>query len=166
MNTAIQLQESHGSALSIKVQAMDANGDLFNFEAAMPTFPVVLPAEYEAEQKHELVVRRMTEIEAAQIQMRIRDAALNGDWRQAEFLLAQLEETGRNEPWVASSISFARQLLRERDERRMSKEMLYKSRKMEQRLSSMDEVAFSLNDDLMAPAFLRRKSAEGRRSEL
>lgn len=166
MSTAIQLQERHGSALSIKVQAVDANGTQFTFEAALTTLPVVLPAQYEAEEKHELVQRRMTEIEAAQIQMRIRDAALSGDWGQAEFLMAKLEETGRNEPWVASSICFARQLLRERDERRMSKEMLYKSRKMEQRLSSMDEVAFTLSDDLIAPAFLRRKSAEGRRSEL
>ena len=166
MRTANQLQALHGTALSIKVQAVDASGQQFTYEATLPSLPVMLAAQYESEQSHELVQRRMTEIEASKIQLQIRDAALDGDWRQAENLLAQLEVKGRNEPWVASSISFARQLLRERDEQRMSKEMLYKSRKMEQRLSSTNEVAFSLQEDLMAPAFLRRKSTEGRRSEI
>jgi hypothetical protein len=53
----------------------------------------------------------------------------------------------------------------ERDERRMSKEMLYKSRKMNNRLSSTNEVMFSLQADFEEQAFLRRKSSEGRRSE-
>jgi hypothetical protein len=53
----------------------------------------------------------------------------------------------------------------ERDERRMSKEMLYKSRKMNNRLSSTDEMMFCMKADIELPAFLRRKSTEGRRSE-
>jgi hypothetical protein len=53
----------------------------------------------------------------------------------------------------------------ERDERRMSKEMLYKSRKMNSRLSSTDEMMFSMDADLEQQDFLRRKSTEGRRSE-
>ena len=108
----------------------------------------------------------MNEMQASHIQMQIRDAALNGDWREAERLFALLEILGRNEPWVAASIAFTRQLMRERDERRMSKEMLYKSRKMEQRLSSTDEAMFSLDADFVSPAFLRRKSTEGRRTEI
>jgi hypothetical protein len=66
---------------------------------------------------------------------------------------------------VAASIAFTRQLMSERDESRMSKEMLYKSRKMNSRLSSTDEVMFSMQNDFEMPAFLRRKSTEGRRSE-
>ena len=166
MQTAISLQQIHGSALSISVQAVNSNGQTQTFEAALPALPIVLPAQYESEQQHELVERRMNEMQASHIQMQIRDAALNGDWREAERLFALLEILGRNEPWVAASIAFTRQLMRERDERRMSKEMLYKSRKMEQRLSSTDEVMFSLDADYVAPAFLRRKSTEGRRTEI
>jgi hypothetical protein len=84
---------------------------------------------------------------------------------RVEQMLAQLEALGRQEPWIAASIAFTRQLMRERDEQRMSKEMLYKSRKMQSRLSSTDEVMFSLAADHEAPAFLRRKSTEGRRTE-
>lgn len=82
-----------------------------------------------------------------------------------EQLLSQLETMGKQEPWIAASIAFTRQLMSERDESRMSKEMLYKSRKMNNRLSSTDEMIFSMQSDLEEQAFLRRKSTEGRRSE-
>ena len=95
----------------------------------------------------------------------IREAALHGDWAGVELLLQQLEALGRHEPWVAASIAFTRQLIRERDEQRMSKEMLYKSRKMQSRLSSTDEEIYSSDADFEAPAFLRRKSTEGRKTE-
>jgi hypothetical protein len=66
---------------------------------------------------------------------------------------------------VAASIAFTRQLMRERDEQRMSKEMLYKSRKMSQRLSSTQEVCYREADEAEVAAFLRRKTAEGRRTQ-
>ena len=166
MRMAILLQEMHGQALRVKVQAVDASGLPFTFEGQLPKLPVVLPAQYEAELNHELVERRMNEIAASQIQLQIREAALQGDWLQVEQLFALLETLGRNEPWVAASIAFTRQLIRDRDERRMSKEMLYKSRKMAQRLSSSDEVMFSHQNDIELPAFLRRKSTEGRKTEI
>jgi hypothetical protein len=114
---------------------------------------------------HELVERRINELTAATLQLQIREAALAGDWLHVEQLLNRLETIGRNEPWIAASIAFTRQLMSERDERRMSKEMLYKSRKMNNRLSSTNEVMFSMQSDIEEQAFLRRKSNEGRRSE-
>ena len=43
--------------------------------------------------------------------------------------------------------------------------MLYKSHKMQQRLSSTDEYLFSATEQYEMPAFLRRKMTEGRRTE-
>ena len=165
MREAIRLQAENGSALKVNVQAVDANGEKFSFEGQLQSLPVVAPDVYLAELGHELVERRINELNAARLQMEIRDAALRGDWLQVEQLLNRLETIGRHEPWVAASIAFTRQLMSERDERRMSKEMLYKSRKMNSRLSSTDEMIFSMKDDFEMPAFLRRKSTEGRRSE-
>lgn len=165
MREAIRLQAESGSVLKMNVQAVDANGEKFSFQGQLQSLPVVTPDVYLAELGHELVERRINELNAARLQMEIRDAALRGDWLQVEQLLNRLETIGRNEPWVAASIAFTRQLMSERDERRMSKEMLYKSRKMNSRLSSTDELMFSLKDDVELPAFLRRKSTEGRRSE-
>lgn len=165
MREAIRLQAESGSVLKVNVQAVDANGEKFSFQGQLQSLPVVAPDVYLAELGHELVERRINELNAARLQMEIRDAALRGDWLQVEQLLNRLETIGRHEPWVAASIAFTRQLMSERDERRMSKEMLYKSRKMNSRLSSTDEMIFSMKDDFEMPAFLRRKSTEGRRSE-
>ncbi len=165
MREAIRLQAESGSVLKVNVQAVDANGEKFSFKGQLLSLPIVTPDVYSAELGHELVERRINELNAAMLQMEIRDAALRGDWLQVEQLLNRLETIGRNEPWVAASIAFTRQLMRERDESRMSKEMLYKSRKMNSRLSSTDEMMFSMKADFEMPAFLRRKSTEGRRSE-
>ena len=164
MSEAIRLQEENGTVIKVSVKAVDANGAQFNFEGQLQTLPVVTPAAYESENTHELVARRINELTAATLQLQIREAALVGNWLLVEQLLNRLEAIGRNEPWVAASIAFTRQLLRERDEQRMSKEMLYKSRKMNNRLSSTDEAMFSMQSDIEEQAFLRRKSTEGRRS--
>lgn len=165
MHEALRLQRQQGTVLAVTVHATDASGQRQTFTGQLPILPEVQPAAYEAMHTHELVQRRIHELTAAQLQLQIREAALHGDWMRVEQLLAHLETLGRHEPWVAASIAFTRQLMRERDDRRMSKEMLYKSRKMSQRLSSTDEVTFRVAEELEIPAFLRRKTVEGRRSQ-
>jgi len=165
MSEAIRLQEANGTVIKVSVKALDATGTQFSFEDQLQKLPIFAPVAYEAERAHELVERRINELTAAMLQMQIREAALAGDWLHVEQLLNRLEALGRKEPWIAASIAFTRQLMRERDERRMSKEMLYKSRKMNNRLSSTNELMFQLHTDLEEQAFLRRKSNEGRRSE-
>jgi Ca-activated chloride channel family protein len=165
MSEAIRLQDTNGTVIKVNVKAVDATGAQHRFEGQLQNLPIVAPAAYEAERAHELVERRINELTAAMLQLQIREAALTGDWLQVEQLLNRLETIGRNEPWIAASIAFTRQLMSERDERRMSKEMLYKSRKMNNRLSSTNEVMFSMQADFEEQAFLRRKSNEGRRSE-
>jgi hypothetical protein len=166
MHEAIRIQTAQNSALKVKVQATDANGNQSLFEGTLEKLPIIPPEKYDSELAHELVERRINELLAAQLQLQIREAALERNWPKVEELLSKLESIGRNEPWVAASIKFTRQLIEDRDERRMSKEMLYKSRKMNHRLSSTDEIMFSVQSDSEMPAFLRRKSTEGRRSGL
>jgi Ca-activated chloride channel family protein len=165
MREALRLQREQGTVLAVTVQATDAKGQRQTFTGQLPVLPAVQEAAYEAMHTHELVQRRIHELTAAQLQLQIREAALHGDWMRVQELLTHLETLGRHEPWVAASIAFTRQLMRERDQQRMSKEMLYKSRKMSQRLSSTDEVTFRIAEELEIPAFLRRKTVEGRRSQ-
>ena len=164
MREALRLQRAHGTVLAVTVQATDASGERQTFTGQLPVLPEVQQAAYQALQTHELVQRRIHELSAAQLQLQIREAALHGDWMRVQELLAHLETLGRHEPWVAASIAFTRQLMGERDQQRMAKEMLYKSRKMSQRLSSTDEVMFRVAEELEIPAFLRRKTVEGRRT--
>lgn len=161
---ALSAQANNGHLLQVTVQATDASGIRQTFTCQLPALPQVTPTDYEVLPTHELVQRRMNELMAANLQLQIREAALRGDWQTAERLLHELEILGRHEPWVAASIAFARSLMEERDAQRMSKEMLYKSHKMHQRLSSTDEGQFGGIDEVEFPAFLRRKAAEGRYS--
>jgi Ca-activated chloride channel family protein len=165
MREALRAQREQGTVLSVQVQATNSVGERMTFRTKLPLLPELQRAEFEVLLIHELVQRRITELSAARLQLRIRETALHGDWAGVELLLQQLEALGRHEPWVAASIAFTRQLIRERDEQRMSKEMLYKSRKMQSRLSSTDEEIYSSDADFEAPAFLRRKSTEGRKTE-
>lgn len=165
MSMALRTQREKGTVLSIQVQATDPSGVRVTFTGQVSALPEAHEADYEGLLVHELVQRRINELSAAKLQLQIREAALNGDWDRVELLLTQLETLGKHEPWVAASIAFTRQLMRDRDEQRMSKEMLYKSGKMQSRLSSTDEVMFSLQADADSQAFLRRKSTEGRRTE-
>ena len=164
LRQAVQSQRDAGTALAVRVTATDSQGNLATFEGRLDLLPVVTAEQYEQAPKHELVERRIHEMTAARLQLEIRQAALAGDWLRVEQLLSQLEVLGKQEPWIAASIAFARQLLQERDEQRMSKEMMYKSHKMNHRLASLDEISFCMSDDLQEQAFLRRKMTEGRRS--
>ena len=162
---ALQAQREHGTVLAIEVQATDSNGARLTFNASLPALPELSLPDYDALQVHELVQRRLGELSAAHLQLEIREAVGLGNWELAEQLLTRLELIGRSEPWVAESIAFTRQLMRERDRQRMSKELLYKSSRMQNRLTSIDEPLFSRRQDAEEQAFLRRKMSEGRRTE-
>ncbi len=116
MREAIRMQEKNGTVIRVRVAAVDASGSQLSFEGQLQELPVVVPAAYESERIHELVERRINELTAAMLQLQIREAALSGDWLHVEQLLQRLEDIGRNEPWVAASIAFTRQLMSERDE--------------------------------------------------
>ena len=79
--------------------------------------------------------------------------------------MGELEVIGRHEAWVASSIEFVRELVEAQDAERTSKEMMYRSRRMSQRLASVDECLFAASEQAAEPSFLRRKVSEGRRTE-
>lgn len=162
---ALRAQQQQGTVLTLEVEATDPTGARLTFTASLPPLAELAPQDYNALQVHELVQRRIIELAAAELQLKIRDAALHGDWAEAEHLLTRLEAIGRHEPWVAESIAFTRQLLRERDEQRTSKELLYKSERMYTRLSSLEEPLYSRRQVAEEQAFLRRKMTEGRRTE-
>lgn len=164
MRAALDAQANNAHLLQVTVQATDAEGSRQTFTGQLQALPQTTPTDYEALPSHELVQRRIIELMAARLQLQIREAALHGDWMTAECLLRELETLGRDEPWVAASIAFARRLMEERDAQLMSKEMLYKSHKMNQRLSGTDEGQYGIMNEEELPAFLRRKAAEGRHS--
>ena len=164
VSIAARMAEST-SNLSVQIEALDCNGKIHTFMIPFPELPVVDSTTYQMMNEDELVIRRGLELKAAEIQFNAAKAARHGDWSQVESLINQIEELGKDHPWIAASINFLQELLRNRDSERMSKEMAYKSVSFSRRLSDINEKPiFCLSDEIQKPVFLRRKTEAGRSS--
>ena len=89
-----------------------------------------------------------------------------GNWAAVERAIRELQELAKDHEWIAASIPFLQKLVRERDEATFSKEMYHKSMSMRSRLAPTDEESsFSVREEIDKAEFLRRKIAQGRKSD-
>jgi len=109
----------------------------------------------------ELVRRRLDELQAAKYLNLARRAVKLGDWDEAEFILNDAKRLFGNSPWAQDVLRAMSKLAVRRDELMFMKEASFSSSKMSTRLSSKNEES-SLDMDRIIPAFLRRKSAQGK----
>lgn len=125
------------------------------------TLPVFPASAFNAIAEDELVVRRVSELEAAELQLKARKAAMRGDWELVAQLLRRAEKLGADNPWIAAIVAELRKLADRRDEAMFAKESAYGSRRMHSRLASRHES--SVDFDVPPPApYLRRKSSQGK----
>jgi Ca-activated chloride channel family protein len=93
----------------------------------------------------------------------MRAAAAAGDWDRVDALLAAASLQFAANDWVAAVLEAMRAVAARRARERLAKELLYSSGKLRSRLAAKDEsVAFSVADSPSVPAYLRRKSAQGK----
>ena len=167
MDSAVRAQERHpkGYALELTIQAKDDNGIEHTFHAYLPRLPVLTASEYIALPTDEMVYRRFTEVESADLQRAARKAVQRRDWAQVQEMLDDIERRAFDNPWLQSTVQMLKVLLSNRDHGRMEKELMYASYSMKSRLSEIDEMSFNSNsEEVSKAAFLRRKSYQGRRS--
>ena len=167
MDSAIRAQERHpkGYALELTIKAKDDNGIEHTFHAYLPRLPVLTASEYNALPTDEMVYRRFTEVESADLQRAARKAVQCRDWAQVQEMLDDIERRAFDNPWLQSTVQMLKVLLSNRDHGRMEKELMYASYSMKSRLSEIDEMSFNSNsEEVSKAAFLRRKSYQGRRS--
>ena len=105
--------------------------------------------------------RRLDELQAAEYLNRARRAVKIGDWDEAEFILNDAKRLFSNSPWAQDVLRAMSKLATRRDELMFMKEASFSSSKMSTRLSSKHEES-SILMDRISPAFLRRKSAQGK----
>lgn len=167
MDSAVRAQERHpkGYALELTIKAKDDNGIEHTFHAYLPRLPVLTASEYNALPTDEMVYRRFTEVESADLQRAARKAVQRRDWAQVQEMLNDIERRAFDNPWLQSTVQMLKVLLSNRDHGRMEKELMYASYSMKSRLSEIDEMSFNSNsEEVSKAAFLRRKSYQGRRS--
>ena len=167
MDSAVRAQERHpkGYALELTIKAKGDNGIEHTFHAYLPRLPVLTASEYNALPTDEMVYRRFTEVESADLQRAARKAVQRRDWAQVQEMLDDIERRAFDNPWLQSTVQMLKVLLSNRDHGRMEKELMYASYSMKSRLSEIDEMSFNSNsEEVSKAAFLRRKSYQGRRS--
>ena len=68
-------------------------------------------------------------------------------------------------PWLLQTVAVLRELLAQRDQARLEKELMYSSHSLSSRLTEQDELlSFSQRSESEKAAFLRRKVQQGRHS--
>lgn len=131
-------------------------------QLALPSLPA---SAWNAVAENELVVRRVRELEAANIQDRAQTAARQGDWPTVRRALHEARENAVDNEWLEEVVTTLEGLAAQEDQARFSKETAFASRQMRSRMASPAEArSSSIAAAKKAPAYARRKTEQGKRS--
>lgn len=148
--------------LQVSVSAKDGNGEMLNLAPVALSLPVMAHGASSQVEEDELVLRRMTEVAAAQALDKMREAMKNGELeRVQEMLQAARAAYGSNE-WVQAILESMERMSQDRvDAHIMAKEMLYSSKYLKNRIRAQNEVSRLFDTEDGIPAFLRRNGTQG-----
>ncbi len=147
--------------LQLEINATGLEGQLIVFPPAQLKLPALPAQAWEALLPDALVLQRFNELEAGKLLEKARTAAQKGDWAGIDRLLAEAKQRFADNPWVQEVLASMAELARQKDQAHFAKEARYSSRRMNTRLAAKEEPLAMLRE-AEAPAFLRRKSAQGR----
>jgi len=143
--------------------AQSLEGEAVQLERAGLSLPVLSGAMFEGQTEDELVARRLVELDAAEAMTRMRTAASQSDWATVDRLLEEASQRFAGNGWVAAVLEAMKSIAAGRERERMMKEAVYSSSKLRSLLSAKDEgVDFCAEEVRAGPAYLRRKSAQGK----
>ena len=151
--------------LEVELAWADLEGQARSGAATTLALPVLPAAAFGAVAEDERVTARLAEIESARLQLQARAAAQQGDWERVDRVLAKAKRLAQDHPWLEAVVSELEKLAAARDDARFSKESYYSSQRMSSRLSTPDESAREPDRDDDIPAFLRRQSRQGKKSQ-
>jgi len=158
--------QGQGTIIDFEIVLSDQDNQSVTIHAKLMPLPVVELAEYQAAPEDELVSRRFQEVEMADLQRDARNHVKDRNWAAVERMINDLDRQSMDNPWVQKTIQYLRKLMDERDHMRMEKELMYSVNMMKNRSVALDEgVEYSMNLESMKPAFLRRKTHQGRNQD-
>ena len=156
--------DGHVHVISVALRYQGADGEPRAIQPVALALPVLSAAAFAAVAEDELVVRRVGELEAADLQRKARDAALRGDWQGVKALLQRAEKLGVDNPWIAAVVGELHRLAERRDRGLFAKQSAYGSLRMNTRLAARAE-SRDLDDVPPQASYLRRKANPGKGEE-
>lgn len=147
-------------AATVTGKALD--GQTITVHAAMLSLQAMDQAAFDTLPTDEAMERRLQEVDFAKSSLELSRLVNAGNVTAARALVKDLEKRFGQHPWLQAKLMRLRELA-DRDPEMMSKEARFSSRKMSKRLVANMEVAFSADEtNSVMPAFLRKKSEEGK----
>jgi len=107
-----------------------------------------------------LVVTRMGELAAADLQEQAFEAARAGSWDRVKALLDELRRISKDNPWTQAAVAELETLMVEGDRDVLTKELCYGSEMRRSRITQQLESSVPSDDD---PSYLKRKNRQGGR---
>jgi Ca-activated chloride channel family protein len=150
--------------LGVNFEAIRKDGSSVQLASAPLALPVVSDEAFAALPTDELVVRRLQEVEFGRQATLARELIRQGRTDQARESLRRFESRIADHPWLVEKMKRLSALIVE-DEQMAMKEVVYKTRRLSSRVTSMDDNRPFTGDETAAseiPMYLRRKVEEGR----
>jgi Ca-activated chloride channel family protein len=158
--------EAHGGIIDFEIVLTNHDNQSVSVHAKLMPLPVVDLEQYQAALEDELVGRRFQEVEMADLQRKARNYVKDRNWQAVKDMIDDLDRQSIDNPWVQKTIQYLRKLMDERDHLRMEKELMYSSISMMRRSASLeDSVEYSAMTESAKPAFLRKKTHQGRNQD-
>ena len=158
--------QGQGTIIDFEIILTDQDNQSVTIHAKLMPLPVVELAQYQEAPEDELISRRFQEVEMADLQRDARNHVKDRNWAAVERMINDLDRQSIDNPWVQKTIQYLRKLMDERDHMRMEKELMYSVNMMKNRSVALDEgVEYSMNMESIKPAFLRRKTHQGRNQD-
>jgi Ca-activated chloride channel family protein len=159
-NGDLEVLRAFVSYTDVEVDAPDTRSDTLRL-------PRVDASAWAAIAADDRVTGRIQEIRVAQLQSEAREAALRRDWVRVDQLVARAEEEAGDNAWVRVALQTLKGYAQRRDQARMSKEAMYMSRKMNNRLAEHDEDSrtYLLDVESSKAGYLRKKQEQGKRMD-
>ena len=154
---------SSRALLSVALEAERLDGTPVAVASPVLALPGMESKAWEALQKDEMVCQRLLEVQFGETGAQVRELLAAGDAKAAQKLLHRMEAGAIGHPWLQDKLQRL-QALAERDAVMAQKELRYSRVKMSSRLSSDEVVSYAADETDRGdiPAFLRRKSSEGK----
>lgn len=149
--------------VSASISGMFSHGESYHIGPTLLELPALTPSAFVALPNDSLVLRRGSESAAARLLLSFRNSLMRGDSEGAKRSLAEARALGRDNAWIAESVTEMEDLLAQ-DEAMAAKEALYTAGKFQKRLAAPSERDYSRDETeaIDIPAFLRRKSSQGK----
>jgi Ca-activated chloride channel family protein len=147
--------------LRVELSAQLPDGAPATIPLASLQLPVLTAGAYTSLAEDELVMRRRSELEAAETLARIRALVAEGEWDQVERLLEAARKKYASNPWVTDVVAAMSALATQRDDSRLMKEMAYFQVSANARLAASCE-SLEVNECADIPSFLKRKARQGK----